>query len=74
VPVSCEYHHRLMPVAQAKGQYNSEGAYAPGDNSSISDASWHGPIAGGLNPGTPASFCGSAVPGFVHFVLLPTMG
>ena len=72
--VSCEYHHRLLPVAQAQGQVNGEGAYAPGDTSSISDAFWRGPIAGGLKPRTLASFCGSAIPAFVHFVLLPTMG
>ena len=66
VPFYCEYHHRLLPITQAHGQVDGEGAYTPGDTSSLSDAPWHGCIAGGLQSGTLASVCGSAVPGSVH--------
>ena len=56
VPFYCKYHHRLLPIAQAHGQVDGEGAYTPGDTSSLSDAPWHmplgmDPLLAGFNPG-----------------------
>ena len=35
-------------ITVAHGQVDGEGAYTPGDTLSLSDAPWHGPIAGGF--------------------------